>query len=231
MVKAGTYDLTYLLKIKQSELRLYCDLLSQQTHEIKNLILSLKTSSSNTLSVESNNLAESTSSFKSIINEANSDRQENGEVEEDDELFVDSNTSIAATAQNEKYQIVVDSENVKRMDELSSNLNITCDMLVTIIKNLIILSNTSTNVSSDAVQSLLKDLSLGHQYHDSLSNYLPNNSKSSNIQSTAATDNVPQTSKTVDESDLHLYHPMYSNQQLNQYKKTNKTPPSDTQSK
>ncbi len=27
-----------MLKLKQSELRLYCDLLSQQTHELKNLV-------------------------------------------------------------------------------------------------------------------------------------------------------------------------------------------------
>jgi hypothetical protein len=45
--QAGTYDLTYLLKVKQSELRLYCDLLSQQTHEIKSLIMSLNTSTHN----------------------------------------------------------------------------------------------------------------------------------------------------------------------------------------
>lgn len=35
-------DTTNLLKIKQSELRLYCDLLTQQTHDMKNLVLSLK---------------------------------------------------------------------------------------------------------------------------------------------------------------------------------------------
>ena len=31
-------DTTNMLKIKQSELRLYCDLLSQQTHELKNIV-------------------------------------------------------------------------------------------------------------------------------------------------------------------------------------------------
>ena len=35
----ASYDATNLLKIKQSELRLYCDLLTQQTYDIKNLIL------------------------------------------------------------------------------------------------------------------------------------------------------------------------------------------------
>jgi hypothetical protein len=34
-------DATNLLKIKQSELKLYCDLLAQQTYEIKNIILSV----------------------------------------------------------------------------------------------------------------------------------------------------------------------------------------------
>ena len=38
------FDTTNLLKIKQSELRLYCDLLQQQTHEMKNLVISIKSS-------------------------------------------------------------------------------------------------------------------------------------------------------------------------------------------
>lgn len=36
-----------MLKIKQSELRLYCDLLTQQTHEVKHLLLSLNPSFNN----------------------------------------------------------------------------------------------------------------------------------------------------------------------------------------
>lgn len=32
------FDRTNMLKLKQSELRLYCDLLTQQTHELKNLV-------------------------------------------------------------------------------------------------------------------------------------------------------------------------------------------------
>lgn len=49
------------MKIKQSELRLYCDLLTQQTHDMKNLIISLKSTENvlkkeNSLNLESMHL-------------------------------------------------------------------------------------------------------------------------------------------------------------------------------
>lgn len=84
--KAGTYDSTYFLKIKQSELRLYCDLLTQQTHDLKNLILTINKSSNNetsktasdqstklnptktTLIIPNDNVSILSSSFKSFTN-------------------------------------------------------------------------------------------------------------------------------------------------------------------
>lgn len=53
------YDATNLLKIKQSELRLYCDLLTQQTHEVKHLLLSLNPSFNNKPPVAATNSASS----------------------------------------------------------------------------------------------------------------------------------------------------------------------------
>ena len=48
---------------------------------------------------------------------------------------------------------------IKKMDDATSNLNTTCDMLIQIIRHLILLSNVSTNISADAVNSLLRDTS------------------------------------------------------------------------
>ena len=82
-----------MLKIKQSELRLYCDLLTQQTHDMKNLIISLKSSKndSNTESVHlipknnSNNDANNVSpacSFKSFNEDLNQSSNKNKRTED-----------------------------------------------------------------------------------------------------------------------------------------------------
>lgn len=81
----------------------------------------------------------------------------------------------------------------KKLDELSSNINITCDMLVQIVRNLVILSNTSSNVSAEAVKSLLVE-----------------NESSNKIDKT-------DISIDLDQYKYHLYHPLYLNQNLNQY--------------
>lgn len=95
-----------MLKIKQSELRLYCDLLTQQTHDMKNLILSLKSSKndSNTESVHlipknnSNNDANNVSpacSFKSFNEDLNQTEQNNNNNNNNSEEVetVDSSTT------------------------------------------------------------------------------------------------------------------------------------------
>lgn len=73
--KAGTYDSTYFLKIKQSELRLYCDLLTQQTHDFKNLILNINksttTSSELKKDCEQNEAVNEHESYKTVSNRLN----------------------------------------------------------------------------------------------------------------------------------------------------------------
>lgn len=66
-------------------------------------------------------------------------------------------------------------------------------MLVQIVRNLVILSNTSSNVSAEAVKSLLVE-----------------NESSNKIDKT-------DISIDLDQYKYHLYHPLYLNQNLNQY--------------
>lgn len=66
-------------------------------------------------------------------------------------------------------------------------------MLVQIVRNLVILSNTSSNVSVDAVKSLLEETEANKK------------SDKSDI------------SLDLDQYKYHLYHPLYLNQHLNQY--------------
>lgn len=176
----GTYDSTYFLKIKQSELKLYCDLLTQQTHDFKNLIVALKQSNKpdqdEFLKANADNLSDS--SYQSI--------NEHAETKEHE------------TDCTQKKDVKDEEESdIKKLDEMSSNINVTCDMLVQIVRNLVVLSNTSSNISTEAVKSLL---------------------------------NETETNKSRDSSDIsidldqykyHLYHPLYLNQQLNQYKVKN----------
>lgn len=82
------------------------------------------------------------------------------------------------------------------MDDITSNINITCDMLIQIIRNLVVLSNTSSNISPAAVSSLLEEAS---------NNPLPS----------ILTDSFDDLSKYQ----YHLYHPLHTNSQLTQFKK------------
>ena len=259
---AGTYDLTYLLKVKQSELRLYCDLLSQQTHDIKNLVQSLNKAAAQSTTTSSNGNAQSSddsasklllaakntdnisvcsSSFKSMSSDDTTHHANNGNttnktstIERIEEEFKDCNLIESSTEnfqlprpadiytqENNKQllHLLIDPDSIKKMDDLSSNLNITCDMLVTIIKNLIVLSNTSTNVSSDGLKFLLNDLG------NLTTTTTTNKNTSITTSTTSSNHNNTNTSKltnsgfktVIDESDFHLYHPLYLNSQLSQY--------------
>lgn len=57
------FDKANMLKLKQSELRLYCDLLSQQTHELKGLVNKAKTTDQN----DSNNNDNSTDTGENTL--------------------------------------------------------------------------------------------------------------------------------------------------------------------
>ena len=83
------------------------------------------------------------------------------------------------------------------MDDITSNINITCDMVIQIIRNLVVLSNTSSNISPAAVSTLLEEAS--------------NNATESILISNAIDD--------LSKYQYHLYHPLHSNNQLNQLKK------------
>lgn len=54
------FDSANMLKLKQSELRLYCDLLSQQTHELKGLVNKAKTTDKNDANNNSTETSENT---------------------------------------------------------------------------------------------------------------------------------------------------------------------------
>ena len=91
-------DATNLLKIKQSELRLYCDLLTQQTHDLKNLIVQVKNTSNETSNLE-------------VL-------QNNG-VDIPSESFID---SLKISSQNnQKSDQVSLSSSFKSMDNYSEN--------------------------------------------------------------------------------------------------------------
>ncbi len=92
------------------------------------------------------------------------------------------------------------------MNECTSNINITCDMLIQIIRNLIILSNISTNISTAAVSSLLNE---------------PNRTNNGASSSSAGDDRSKYFNLSSEQ--YHLYHPLYSNNQLNHYKTRNKS--------
>lgn len=92
------------------------------------------------------------------------------------------------------------------MDDITSNINITCDMVIQIIRNVIVLSNTSSNVSQSALASLLEEANLNRS------------PQSTSKPSDFIVDNLSQYR-------YHLYHPLHSNNQLNQYRRnsTNET--------
>lgn len=210
------FDSTNMLKIKQSELRLYCDLLTQQTHELKNLVntqnsneksdlsgndvmLSLETIKTDSNKIEivslsnlndsnhsaktNNDNSSAASSFKSVDNFPSENL--NNEKDED-ASFVDEKTETKST--------------VKKMDEITSNINITCDMVIQIIRNVIVLSNTSSNVSPAALASLLEESNLNQSQ--------ANSTKSTEL----LVDNLSQYR-------YHLHHPLNTNSQLNKYRR------------
>lgn len=78
-------------------------------------------------------------------------------------------------------------------------------MLVQIIRNVIVLSNTSTNVGPEALKSLL------------------NEANTKLVAGTAATSGVSHLEQHHHK--YHLYHPMYMNNQLTHYNTKSPTKP------
>lgn len=81
------------------------------------------------------------------------------------------------------------------MDDITSNINITCDMLIQIIRNLVVLSNTSSNIGPAAVTSLLEE---------------------------AASNPLTNSFDDLSKYQYHLYHPLHTNSQLSQFKSSTK---------
>ena len=96
------------------------------------------------------------------------------------------------------------------MDDITSNINITCDMLIQIIRNLIILSNTSSNISSAAVNSLL--------------NAVPSSSSQSSSAETTIITDIGSKATLIDQfQSINLNNPLYTNSQLNHFRLRNKS--------
>jgi hypothetical protein len=96
------------------------------------------------------------------------------------------------------------------MDDITSNINITCDMLIQIIRNLIILSNTSSNISSAAVNSLL--------------NAVPSSSSQSSSAETTIITDIGSKATLMDQfQSINLNNPLYTNSQLNHFRLRNKS--------
>jgi hypothetical protein len=107
-------------------------------------------------------------------------------------------------------------------------------MLLQIIKNLIVLSNTSTNIGQEGVKLLLSELSLAS--NNNTNAVFSTTNSNINLSSNSKTNNNKNPNRTsfktiVDESDLHLYHPLYLNNELNQYANTELSKPSDPNTK
>ncbi|RNA27201.1 pleckstrin homology domain-containing family A member 8 [Brachionus plicatilis] len=186
----GTYDSTYFLKLKQSELKLYCDLLTQQTHDFKNVVLAVRQSlptsdKQSKVDIPQNSKIDDNSIDSSIVGKCS------------DSEFSETFNSELDSVKSEQCEFDKKPNSVKKLDELSSNINITCDMLVQIVRNLVILSNTSSNVSAEAVKSLLNE-----------------------TQESKSKDKA-DISIDLDQYKYHLYHPLYLNQHLNQYNTQN----------
>jgi hypothetical protein len=123
-----SYDATNLLKIKQSELKLYCDLLTQQTYEIKNILLSVYLNvkhPNNSLSNE--NINNNTNSNNNLIVSKDNDEinTENGEnMSESSSLKSDGTACTACTSQdiNESFNMINESSNNNK--NCSSDVNI-----------------------------------------------------------------------------------------------------------
>jgi len=98
------------------------------------------------------------------------------------------------------------------MDDITSNINITCDMLIQIIRNLIILSNTSSNISSAAVNSLLNSVPPAST-----------SSRSSSVETAIVTDIGSKATLMDQFQSINLNNPLYTNSQLNHFRLRNKS--------
>ena len=89
------------------------------------------------------------------------------------------------------------------MDDITSSMNVTCDMVTQIIRNVIVLSNTSSNVSPGALASLLED-----------ANQLNISQSSSTL---GGSSNRSPDHHMIDAltNFQHLHHPMHNNNKLN----------------
>ena len=122
-----SYDATNLLKIKQSELKLYCDLLTQQTYEIKNILLSVYLNvkhSNNSLTNENNNNDNTASNLSSSKDgeELNND----GNISESSSFKSDGTACTACTSQdiNESMNTINEINNTTSNKDCPSNVNI-----------------------------------------------------------------------------------------------------------
>jgi hypothetical protein len=113
------------------------------------------------------------------------------------------------------------------MDDITSNINITCDMLIAIVRNLIILTNTSSNISPEAVKALLDDAARSTTTTPTTtaaSATAAATNQDATVHSSSSSSPSPQTGSTsllldnINQYHYHLYHPLYMNNQLNQYK-------------
>ncbi len=130
-----SYDATNLLKIKQSELKLYCDLLTQQTYEIKNILLSVYLNvkhSNNSLTNEnkSNNNINISTNLPSDSKDNDDFQNENGEnnMSESSSLKSDGTACTACTSHsqdiNESMNAINDINNTTNEKNCPSNVTI-----------------------------------------------------------------------------------------------------------
>jgi hypothetical protein len=137
-------DMSDLLKLKQSELKLYCEMLTQQANDFKKLLIDL-----NLVKLLNQN------STTSLVNKQ---ADHNIETTNDQESNFDSLKvkllKLSSIKINECGKLIYFLY-FKKIDEMTSSINLTCDMVTQIVKNLMLLSNVSTNIGPDAVNELL----------------------------------------------------------------------------
>lgn len=84
-----------MLKIKQSELRLYCDLLTQQTHEMKNLLVSNKSNEEQSIGdiIPEKDLKESTAQSNQVASSINNNEVLSSSFKSTEDTIEDNVTS------------------------------------------------------------------------------------------------------------------------------------------
>jgi hypothetical protein len=128
-----------LLKIKQSELRLYCDLLTQQTYDIKNLILEFNPNSNiEQIKKEASpqnidNLNESNKS-ENILDTLPINSSSSNKLRSNDNLSQLSFKSAESTTLGEKRNNGIDTNNHSEDENLNSSLNENSDINLEKIK-------------------------------------------------------------------------------------------------